>query len=118
MTERQAPYGSPLERTLETQLRQLGIDDFEREFRFHPVRKWEADFAWPDEMLIVECEGGTYSQGRHTRGKGFEEDCVKYNAATLLGWRVLRYPKNLISEGKAAFQIQDALGRGRPDEWE
>ena len=27
------------------------------------------------------CEGGTWCNGRHTRGKGFELDCYKYNTA-------------------------------------
>ncbi|WP_139121780.1 PDDEXK family nuclease [Piscirickettsia litoralis] len=63
----------------------------EQEYRFHPKRRWRFDFAMPVYKLAVEVEGGAYSQGRHTRGKGFEADCEKYNAAAELGWRVLRY---------------------------
>lgn len=61
-----------------------------REHRFHPKRKWPFDFAWLDLMVAVEIEGGHW-HGRHTRGKGFVDDCEKYNAATALGWRVLRF---------------------------
>lgn len=60
------------------------------EFRFHPVRKWRFDYAWPDHMVALEVEGGIWTRGRHTRGAGFAKDIEKYNAAAVLGWRVLR----------------------------
>lgn len=66
-------------------------DDPVREYRFDPNRRWRFDFAWPDARVGVEIEGGVWSRGRHTRGSGYQADCDKYNAATLLGWRVLRY---------------------------
>ncbi len=62
------------------------------EFKFHPDRRWRFDFAFVDEKVAVECEGGVYRNGRHNRAKGFIDDCEKYNAAAILGWRVLRYP--------------------------
>jgi very-short-patch-repair endonuclease len=62
-----------------------------RQYCFHPARRWRFDFAWPDAMVAVEVEGGVWTGGRHTRGAGFQADCRKYNAAVLLGWRVLRY---------------------------
>lgn len=58
-----------------------------REYRFHPVRKWRFDMAWPTEMVAVEIEG----RGRHQTLMGERRDMEKYRAATLLGWRVLRY---------------------------
>ena len=61
-------------------------------------------------MLAAEVEGGVYSDGRHTRGKGFTEDCVKYNEAALLGWCVLRFPTGTIASGEAVSVIERALG--------
>lgn len=61
------------------------------EFRFHPVRKWRADCAIPDKKILIEFEGGNYKGGRHTRGQGYAKDCEKYNQASVLGYRVLRY---------------------------
>lgn len=61
------------------------------EYRFHSTRKWRFDFAWLDKMIAVEMEGGVWSRGRHVRPQGFIDDLEKYNAATELGWRVLRY---------------------------
>lgn len=68
----------------------------EREYVFHPGRRWRFDFAWPDYKIALECEGGIFSMGRHTRGKGFIGDCEKYNQAMLDGWIVLRYTTHTI----------------------
>ena len=64
---------------------------FVQEHRFHPVRRWRFDFAIPEAKVAIEVEGGVFSQGRHTRGIGYSADLVKYNCATEMGWRVLRY---------------------------
>lgn len=66
------------------------------DFRFHDKRKWRFDFAFPEALVAVELEGAVYSRGRHTRGAGYEKDCEKYNAAQLLGWRVLRYTRGML----------------------
>lgn len=62
----------------------------EREFRFHPVRKWRADFAHLPSRTLIEIEGGIYVNGRHNRGAGFAADLEKYLEASLDGWRVVR----------------------------
>lgn len=67
-----------------------GLPRPEVEVRFHPDRKWRFDYAWPKQKVALEVEGGVWTGGRHTRGAGFVEDMEKYNAATRLGWRVLR----------------------------
>lgn len=66
----------------------------QREYRFHPERKWRFDFAWPPELLALEIEGrGMGGQmGRHQTVSGVLADCEKYNTALLMGWRVLRFP--------------------------
>jgi very-short-patch-repair endonuclease len=74
---------------------------FVREHRFHPERKWRFDFAVPDLRVAIEIEGGTWIAGRHTTGSGFAKDCAKYNAATLLGWRVLRFTTDMVRTGEA-----------------
>jgi len=60
-------------------------------------------------MIAVECEGGVFSRGRHVRGVGFENDCEKYNAATERGWRVYRYTRRMIDEGRAIEQLERVL---------
>jgi len=66
---------------------------FEKEVGFAPPRRWKADFMFSHngKKIAVEIEGGVYSNGRHTRGAGFEKDIEKYNAYTLLGIYLLRF---------------------------
>jgi very-short-patch-repair endonuclease len=95
------------------QVRAAGLPDPVREHRFHPVRKWRMDFAWPERKVAAEIEGGTWAGGRHTRGSGFAGDCAKYNAAALLGWRVLRFTSGMVTSGEALATVEAALGAGR-----
>ena len=100
---------SNLERILAFHIHAAGLPAPEREHRFHPVRKWRFDFAWPDQKVAAECEGATWTNGRHVRGAGFEKDCIKYNQAALLGWTVLRFTSGMINSGEALNAIEDAL---------
>ena len=81
----------------------------EREFKFHPKRKWRFDFAFPDVKIAVEIEGGVWSGGRHTRAGGFTKDCEKYNAAALLGWRVFRFTSDMVTSGNAIDIVLEVL---------
>lgn len=105
---------SKLERTFSFLLRTAAPDIPEPtpEHHFHPVRMWRLDMAWPEYMVGVELDGGTYSQGRHTRGKGYEGDCWKLNTAAILGWTVLRFTSSMLeSKPDDCFdQLRDALG--------
>ena len=69
------------------------------EYKFHPSRKWRADFAIPHLYILIEIEGGVYTKGRHTRGKGYTNDCEKYNAAGLLGYTVYRFTYEHLRNG-------------------
>src|SRR5690625_361976 len=71
-------------------LKSLGFEVV-TELRFHPIRRWRFDFAIPGHMIAIEKEGGVWTRGRHTRGKGYINDMEKYNNATALGWKVLRF---------------------------
>lgn len=106
--------GSKLEYLLGQQLGLLGLTP-EREFRFHPTRRWRLDFAFPAVQLGVEVNGGIFAQvdangqldaGRHTRGRGQLNDMEKCNAAIELGWRVLVYGAPHIRSGVAGLQIE------------
>lgn len=97
---------SPLERMFAAQVEAAGLPAPEREYRFAPPRRWRFDFAWPDLLIAVECEGGIHSHGRHVRASGFTADCEKYNAATLAGWRVLRYTASQIEDGTAIEAVR------------
>lgn len=99
---------SRLEAELALHMRASGLNP-ESEFRFHPPRRWRFDFAFPAEKVAVECEGGIWTNGRHTRGKGYAADCEKYNQASLDGWVLLRFTGDQIQSGEALAQIEQAL---------
>lgn len=80
-----------------------------RQHRFNGDRKWAFDFAWPGRKWALEVEGGTWSGGRHTTGVGFRDDCEKYAAAALAGWRVLRATSDQVSNGTALKWLEEAL---------
>lgn len=102
---------SPLESLLLTQCHAAGLPTPEREVRFHPKRRWRFDLAWPVPQLAVEIEGGTWVNGRHSRGKGFEQDCDKGNEAMLAGWSLLRVTEGMVRDGRAVRFIERALER-------
>lgn len=109
---KKASKTSMLEEALASQINDAGLPRPEREYRFAKIdlgRGWRFDFAWPDNKLAIEVEGGTWSGGRHTRGSGFAGDCEKYNAAAELGWTVLRYTGNSINNQDAIGQIRRVM---------
>ena len=70
----------------------------EREFKFCPTRKFKADYYIPELKLLIEKEGGIYTGKAHGSITGILRDIEKYNLATKLGYKVLRYtPDQLFS---------------------
>ena len=65
--------------------------DCVREYTFHPTRRWRFDYAIPEYKIAIEIDGGVWTQGRHTRPKGFLGDMEKFNAAAAMGWLVLKF---------------------------
>lgn len=97
------------EAKLARELKTLKID-FEQEFYFHPDRKWRADFHLIGKKILVEVEGGIWNGGRHTRGKGYLGDIEKYNAATMMGYQVIRFSTDQVKSGHAIQQIEKMVG--------
>ncbi len=83
------------------QIKAAGLPVPEREYKFHPTRRWRLDFAWPAHNLAVEIEGGIWVGGRHTRGSGFEADLEKYNACVMHGWTLYRFTPKMVRDGEA-----------------
>lgn len=100
---------SGLELELLSQIRLLNLPEPEREYRFHPVRRWRFDLAYPEKKIAFEIEGGTWTGGRHVRGAGFEKDIEKYNEATRLGWKVYRFTSGMIQSGEALKMIEQEV---------
>ena len=88
------------------------------EFAFHPTRAWRFDRAWPKDRLAVEIEGGIWMKGKtghggaHTLPTNVLRDMEKYNAAVLLGWRVLRFADTHLNSPYAIESVKEALKGG------
>ncbi len=106
-----------LEKAMLVQIRAAKLEDgMVREHRFHANRKWRMDFAWPDLMVALEVEGVTYQGGRHQRVDGFTQDCIKYNQATLRGWRLIRATGRMITSGAALVDLETMLAFARAEQ--
>lgn len=96
---------------LDRQCQLAGLPMPTPEFRFHPTRRWQFDWAFHAERLAIEIEGAAFKSGggRHTRGAGFRKDLEKYAEAAILGWRIVRVLPEDIGNGKALGWIERAL---------
>jgi hypothetical protein len=72
-------------------------------------REWRFDVAAPVQRIAIEIEGGVWTRGRHTRGKGYIEDMEKYNRAVVLGWRLLRYTPDQFKRGDYVLDVRRLL---------
>lgn len=98
---------SKLERELANQLWLEGLE-CEREYRFCE-RRWRLDFAWPDERVAVELQGGIFTEGRHSRGQGMLNDMEKLNCAQKMGWTVLLFGPPHVRLGTASLEIKNLI---------
>ena len=74
------------------------------EYSFYPARKWKSDYAIVEHKILIEIEGGVWTQGRHTRGEGYSDDLIKYNMANKLGFMLLRYTPQQLGELEADME--------------
>ena len=104
--------GPALHRGFLTMLACHGLPDPASEHQFAaPARLWAFDYAWLDQKIALEVEGGVWTGGRHTRAKGFLEDMKKYNAAAVLGWRVLRVTPDQLCTEDTSMMLGKVLPR-------
>ena len=68
----------------------------EQEYKIIPSRRYRVDLADSTVKVAVEIHGGVYAGGRHTRGKGFENDREKMNLCQADGWTVFELSTGMI----------------------
>lgn len=82
----------------------------EREVYFAKPRMFRFDFAFRDQKLAIEVNGGVWKKkARHQTGIGFTRDCVKRSLAAIHGWRVIEVTPAHIQSGEALQWIEAAL---------
>lgn len=98
----------------ELQFRAACLPEPTREHAFASAlgRRFRFDWCWPASLVAVEYEGGLYGpRSRHTTVSGFNRDCVKYDLAAELGWRVFRYTADHVRSGGAIAQLRRVLAQ-------
>ena len=99
---------------LEIHLKELGLE-FMTEYKFHPKREWRFDYYivkrgvanFVVDSWAVEIEGGIWTRGRHTRGKGYLSDMEKYREAAASGIKVFRFATQEVLDGTARAFIAE-----------
>lgn len=98
----------------------------EPEFRFHPERKFRADWrvhyllwagndkstgTWIPTRVLVEYEGGLYSSGKrgHSSIAGIHRDIEKANLAQIEGYLMIRVAPSHVVSGAALKWIEQAV---------
>lgn len=90
---------SKLEDRLELLLINENITGYERQYKFHPTRKFRADFGFPEKKILIECQGGIwFAKSGHNSGAGITKDYEKFNEAAILGWRLILLTPAMINK--------------------
>lgn len=90
------------------QIKVAGLPTPQTQYKFHPDRKYKADFCWPEILLVAEVDGGVWlPKGGHTSGKGYTADRIRDCEALLLGFKMMRVTPAMVKNGMAI----DYLGR-------
>ena len=90
----------------EFQLKLIALEiEFVTEYQFEPKRQWRSDYFFSSANLALEIEGGAFTNGRHTRGKGFIADMEKYNAMTMQGIKLLRCTPDQLNQPQTINNI-------------
>jgi hypothetical protein len=108
---------SYLERITEQLIKDAGLPEPIREFKFCEDRQWRSDFVWllpPDRLplkgVILEVEGGIFmKKSGHNTGVAITRDIEKGNEAALLGYLVIRSTKYHLITGQTMKWVKRAL---------
>ncbi len=87
----------------------LPLPELEYPFAQSKGRRWRFDYAWPAQSVALECDGGVWTAGRHTRGSGWLKDSEKLNMAATMGWRMLRCTPQQLTTSEMIETIKEAL---------
>lgn len=95
---------------------------FERQVRLIPIQRTKplhknkalktrhkVDFLFRSAGIVLEVQGGTWSGGRHTRGKGYEGDCLKQALLQLEGFTVYYCTGSQVESGQALSWVREAI---------
>lgn len=82
--------------------------DLYTEYQFSK-RKFRFDFCCPASKVAIEIQGGTWSTGGHSTGKGIASDYEKINLAQYLGWQVFLLTSDTYQDEAVLTQIANTI---------
>lgn len=97
---------SKYEDQMAIQIKQVGLPIPERQYKWHPDRKFSADFAYPAIKLLIEIDGAIWVKGGHSSGTGITRDRIKDAEALIQGWKVLRVTSDMVKDGTAIGYLE------------
>lgn len=99
---------SALEVTFFRQIVGVGLPLPLQQYKWHPERKFKADFAYdfPPFKLLIEVDGGTWQQMGHSTGSGIERDHIKDAEALILGFKTLRLTGTMVKDGSGIKYLE------------
>lgn len=92
---------------LAAQIVEAGLPAAQREYRWHPTRKFRADLAWPERKFIAEVDGAVH----RIKGK-FERDIERHNLLIREGWVYIRVTPNMVRSGEALTWVREFVCAG------
>ena len=104
------PKPTELEKLFGLQLLAYKMQGWEREYYFHPERKWRFDYAHEGYRIAVELQGGIFGKkSGHNSGVGIRNGMEKLNEAQRLGWKVYQFYVDDVKSGSAILYLQKCL---------
>lgn len=93
-----------------SQIALLGLPEPVPEYQFTPHRRWRLDWAYIEQKIGIEYQGGNYTgKGGHNTISGMAGDYEKLSGAAMLGWCVFLVDSATVRNGRAAQWIATAL---------
>jgi len=89
---------------------------WELKFDTENDRDWRFDWAWPEAKVALEIQGGTFVNGRHSRGPALRKEYEKLNAAIVQGWVVIHTLAGEVMTNATARTLRRLLVERTPKE--
>jgi len=84
------------------------------ELTFAPPRRWRFDWAYRQERIAIEYQGGNYTgRGGHNTVKGLRNDYEKFTEAALRDWLLILIDSGSVRDGRAMQWVARALNARR-----
>jgi very-short-patch-repair endonuclease len=103
---------SQLEEAFAMQIHAYELPEPVRQYRMPelPERRYTYDFAWIEQRLLVEVQGGLYmAKGGHNTANGIDRDCEKIALAMVNGYRVLPVTGMQVRDGRAIAWVDTLI---------